>query len=186
MEEKKKRDSAYKRSSAEGQNKIEPERQTIEAMRKALEAPAKTAEAEWAANSEISTMPPAPEYEFGGRHLVASYFNCNPDSLRDFSKLDAAMHEAIEASGATVISASRHVFPGGGLTGLYLLAESHASLHTYPEHNSCFVDIFTCGFECEPSRFHDVLVEYFKPERISNRIIVRGESNSYTEYQDCD
>lgn len=180
MDEKKKiRDSAYKRSSADGQGKIEPERQTIEAMRKALEAPAKTAAAECAVSA-------AQEYEFGGRHLVASYFNCNPDSVRDFSKLDAAMHEAIEASGATVVSASRHVFPGGGLTGLYLLAESHASLHTYPEHNSCFVDIFTCGFECEPSRFHDVLIEYFKPERVSSRTIVRGESNSYTEYQDCD
>jgi S-adenosylmethionine decarboxylase len=183
LEEKKNKETAYKPNTSNGQGKVtEAERKTIDALRKAADVPA-PAENASALPDEITAIS-AIEYEFGGRHLVASYFNCNPDSLRDFSKLDTAMHEAIEASGATVVSASRHVFPGGGLTGLYLLAESHASLHTYPEHDSCFVDIFTCGFECEPIRFHEVLVKYFQPQRISHRVIVRGESNAYSEYDD--
>jgi S-adenosylmethionine decarboxylase len=117
------------------------------------------------------------EYEFGGRHLFASYVDCDPESLRSPVELDQAMRRAIEASGATVLKESRHIFEGGGLTNVYLLSESHASIHTYPEHNSCFVDIFTCGYVCEPTRFHEVLVEFFKPKTVSKRLTNRGLMN---------
>lgn len=114
------------------------------------------------------------EYEFGGRHLLASYLNCCSEALSDSKAIDKAMREAIKASGATVLSANEHLFEGGGMTALYLLSESHASIHTYPEHNSCFVDIFTCGYVCEPKEFDRVLREYFKPQEASMRYMDRG------------
>lgn len=117
------------------------------------------------------------EFEFGGRHLFASYVDCDPESLCSPRELDRAMRRAIEASGATVIKDSRYTFEGGGMTNVYLLSESHASIHTYPEHNSCFVDIFTCGYVCEPIRFHEILVEYFKPKTVSKRLTNRGLMN---------
>lgn len=116
------------------------------------------------------------EYEFGGRHLLASYLNCSPEALDDAKAIDAAMRAAIKASGATVLSANEHIFEGGGMTALYLLSESHASIHTYPEHKSCFVDIFTCGYVCEPKEFDRVLRDYFKPQEASMRYMDRGST----------
>ena len=121
--------------------------------------------------------PKSAEYEFGGRHLIASYIDCEPQSLSDTRELDKAMRTAIEASGATILKDSRHTFEGGGVTNVYLLSESHASIHTYPEHNSCFVDIFTCGYECDPTKFDAVLLEYFKPKATSKRLTNRGVMN---------
>lgn len=127
------------------------------------------------AASQLSTN--SSEYEFGGRHLLASYLNCDSEKLADAKKIDQAMRQAIKASGATVLSVNEHVFEGGGMTALYLLSESHASIHTYPEHNSCFVDIFTCGYVCEPKEFDRVLRDYFKPEQTSMRYLDRSELN---------
>ena len=124
--------------------------------------------------SEQSTS----EYEFCGKHLIASYLDCDSDRVLDEDSLDEAMKMAIQASGATILKASTHVFPGAGLTSVYVLAESHASIHTYPEHSSCFADIFTCGTTCDPIKFDQVLVEYFKPKKISRKLLWRGEHNS--------
>jgi len=121
-----------------------------------------------------ATQDALPEYEFGGRHLFASYLNCSSEALLDAKAIDNAMREAVNASGATVLSVNEHLFEGGGMTALYLLSESHASIHTYPEHKSCFVDIFTCGYVCEPKEFDRVLREYFKPEDASMRYMDRG------------
>ncbi len=133
---------------------------------------------------ESQGSPKETDYEFGGRHLLASYTNCSPESLADPKKIDTAMREAITASGATVLDVSEHVFEGGGMTALYLLSESHASIHTYPEHKSVFVDIFTCGYVCEPKEFDRVLRNYFKPEQNSTRYLDRGVSNRELETSD--
>jgi S-adenosylmethionine decarboxylase len=103
------------------------------------------------------------DFEFVGRHLMASYVDCDPDALRDLDGLEAAMRRAVEASGATLLTSARHVFPADGLTIVMLLSESHASVHTYPEHNSCFVDLFTCGLDCHAEEFDAVLRNYFHP-----------------------
>lgn len=124
------------------------------------------------------------EYEFGGRHLLASYLNCCSEALSDAKAIDKAMREAIKASGATVLSANEHLFEGGGMTALYLLSESHASIHTYPEHNSCFVDIFTCGYVCEPKEFDRVLREYFKPQESSMRYMDRASATKEMDSSD--
>ena len=55
-------------------------------------------------------------YDFKGHHLVASYMNCNKEALTDISTLEQVMEKAVEASGATVLSSSKHVFPENGLT----------------------------------------------------------------------
>ena len=67
------------------------------------------------------------------------------------------MEQAVEACGATLLNSARHVFPPDGMTIVMLLSESHASIHTYPEHNSCFVDLFTCGLDCQAEEFDAVL-----------------------------
>lgn len=103
------------------------------------------------------------DFEFVGRHLMASYVGCDPDALRDLDALEEAMQQAVEASGATLLNSARHVFPPDGMTIVMLLSESHASIHTYPEHNSCFVDLFTCGLDCRAEEFDAVLRSYLRP-----------------------
>jgi len=112
-------------------------------------------------------------FEFIGRHMVANYVGCDSDALRDLDGLEAAMKRAVEASGATFLKSARHVFPPDGLTLVLLLSESHASIHTYPEHNSCFVDLFTCGLVCRAEHFDAVMREYLRPSQVSVSTLIR-------------
>ena len=115
------------------------------------------------------------EYEFKGVHFLASYCDCDNGALSDLSKLETVMHEAAIASGATILGSVSHIFPPDGLTLVILLSESHASIHTYPEHGSCFVDLFTCGNRCSAEVFDEVLTSYLKPQSVNKKILVRHE-----------
>lgn len=114
-------------------------------------------------------------HEFAGKHFFASYLKCDSQALSDVDHLIQAMNHAVEASGATILDQTSYVFPPAGLTIVYLLSESHASLHTYPEHGACFVDIFTCGDQCIPEKFDAALRAYLQPEKASSRLFLRHE-----------
>jgi S-adenosylmethionine decarboxylase len=112
-------------------------------------------------------------YDFVGHHFVASLVGCDHDALTNVEGLAQAMEKAVLASGATILSSSKHVFPGNGLTMIILLSESHASIHTYPEYGACFIDLFTCGHHCSAKEFEKVLQEYLKPQSINKRMLLR-------------
>jgi len=80
-----------------------------------------------------------------GRHLLLELRECNVAVLDDLKYLENALVSAAEESGATVIDKSFHQFAPQGVSGVVLIAESHLSLHTWPEHAYAAVDIFTCG-----------------------------------------
>ena len=113
------------------------------------------------------------EHQFKGVHFLASYCDCDEASLRDWKALEAAMYNAVEECGATILESSSWVFPPDGLTMVILLSESHASIHTYPEHNACFVDLFTCGDNCSAETFDAVMQAYLKPQTVNQRTVVR-------------
>jgi S-adenosylmethionine decarboxylase len=112
---------------------------------------------------------------FKGKHFLASYLDCNKEALRDLDVLIRALDSAVASSGATILDKTSYVFPPDGLTIVYLLSESHASLHTYPEYGACFVDLFTCGDNCSSEKFDEALRNHLKPKRISARLLSRGE-----------
>lgn len=113
------------------------------------------------------------EYEFTGRHLIASYFGCDSEALTNKAKLTEAMKSAVKASGALLLNFVEHEFAEGGVTLVMLLAESHSSIHTYPEHGACFVDLFTCGHTCNAEKFDMVMRNYLKPEKVDRQILIR-------------
>jgi S-adenosylmethionine decarboxylase len=115
------------------------------------------------------------EYTFRGKHFVASYIDCDLRSMCDLDGLVKAMDEAVSASGAMILDQASYVFPPNGITLVYLLSESHASLHTYPEHGACFVDLFTCGDHCSAEKFDEVLRKYLQPRRVNGRTFLRSE-----------
>ncbi len=116
-----------------------------------------------------------PQFAFNGRHLLASYSGCDAAAIRDTKGLVAAFHAAVKASGATLLESTEHIFPPDGITAVALLSESHASIHNVSRcHQSCFVDIFTCG-TCKVEAFDAVLRSFLRPRKHSRRIINRHE-----------
>jgi S-adenosylmethionine decarboxylase proenzyme len=122
---------------------------------------------------ETLAKPAENAHQFCGRHLLASYCECERSALSDVRQVSAALRAAVAASGATLLKSLEHVFPPHGVTAVALLAESHASLHTYPEHGACFVDIFTCGVHCDVEAFDAELRRHLRPQKVTVQIVER-------------
>lgn len=114
-------------------------------------------------------------YQFKGVHFLASYSDCDMEALANVENLISAMNSAVGECGATILESSHWVFPPSGLTMVFLLSESHASIHTYPEHGACFVDLFTCGDKCSAAKFDAAIREYLKPGVVNKRTLIRDE-----------
>ena len=93
-----------------------------------------------------------------GIHLLAEFWYCDAELLNNQTYIGKILVEAAEIAGATVIKSMTHSFAPQGVTGLVLLAESHISLHSWPETEYAAVDVFTCGTKIDPYR----AVEYLK------------------------
>jgi S-adenosylmethionine decarboxylase len=80
-----------------------------------------------------------------GRHLIAEYYDCRRASLDDLGLVRQTLLDAAAAIGATVLGESFHHFDPHGVSGTIVIAESHLSVHTWPENGYVAVDIYTCG-----------------------------------------
>lgn len=110
--------------------------------------------------------------ELPGRHLLMDMHDAR--ALDDVRGIEAAFISAINAAGATLLHMHFHVFtPGGGVTGTASLAESHMSIHTWPEAGFAALDIFMCGV-CDPRRSMQSILDLHRPRIIDVRYIVRG------------
>jgi S-adenosylmethionine decarboxylase len=118
---------------------------------------------------EQKLLPMEQQYEFYGRHLLLNFSGCLVD-LNDLDMLERDMKYAIETIGATILSQVKHRFDPTGGSILFLLAESHASIHTYPEHNACFLDVFTCGREIDVLPFGTILERLWEPGHVSRHM----------------
>lgn len=87
----------------------------------------------------------APRAAVIGRHFLAELHGCPYDAIASLARVEAAFLRAVRSSGARVLSHAGHQFSPHGATVVVLLAESHASIHTWPEHGYAGVDFFTCG-----------------------------------------
>lgn len=107
-----------------------------------------------------------------GLHILMDLYGAT--GLRDKAALRDALTGAAQAAGATVLSCKLHGFGGeGGVTGVALLAESHISIHTWPEYDYAAVDIFMCG-AANPKLAAEYLCAALHPTEISMTEIVRG------------
>ncbi|MEM8825256.1 MAG: adenosylmethionine decarboxylase [Pseudomonadota bacterium] len=105
-----------------------------------------------------------------GQHLLLDQWGGDLDPTR----LEQAMRAAADAAGATILSGHFHPFDGGGVTGVLLLAESHITVHTWPEHGLAAFDLFLCG-ETDVTRAADMLDAALKPDRTARRTVPRGQ-----------
>jgi S-adenosylmethionine decarboxylase len=103
--------------------------------------------------------------KFAGTHLLIDLWGAR--NLSDPAHIDRALREAAEASGATILHGHFHHFsPNGGVSGVLVLAESHISIHTWPERDFAAIDIFMCG-ACNPYHGLPAIKAAFEPESIN-------------------
>lgn len=98
---------------------------------------------------------------FAGTHLIIDLWEAS--NLGDIEVVETALRGAAVAAGATLLKMDLHSFtPGGGITGVAVLAESHISIHTWPERAYAAVDVFMCG-DADPHKAIGVLRHAFGP-----------------------
>ena len=109
-----------------------------------------------------------------GMHCILELHGCPPDLLNDVMFVRDAIEHASTQSLSTLLKLTSHQFYPQGVTAVGLLAESHVSIHTWPEHGYAAVDIFTCGEDAEPQRACQYLTERFAARKHSLVILPRG------------
>lgn len=109
-----------------------------------------------------------------GRHLVVEMYGVTASLLLDLSLARKVLRESVEACEATFMGEHYTTFEGGGVSGIVVIAESHISIHTWPEHGYAAVDIFTCGDKIDPWRAYEVFTKHYSPSKLSVMEIKRG------------
>lgn len=108
-----------------------------------------------------------------GEHLIIDLWGAS--RLDDIAHIEAALTAAVAAAKATLLHIHLHHFtPNGGVSGVAVLAESHISIHTWPERSYAALDVFMCG-DSEPARTIPILRQAFQPDRVVVNELLRGE-----------
>ena len=110
------------------------------------------------------------------KHLLLELYGCDFVKLNDESFLRCTLNRAAKLANAKVLNLISHKFEPQGVTAIALLAESHMSIHTWPESNYSAVDIFTCGQNMIPELASQYLIDSLNVEEHSLRVIERNPS----------
>jgi len=108
------------------------------------------------------------------KHLLLELYRCDCEKLNDESFLRCTLNKAAKLAKAKVLNLISNKFEPQGVTAIALLAESHISIHTWPESNYSAVDIFTCGQKMMPELASQYLIESLMAEEHSLRVIERN------------
>lgn len=112
-----------------------------------------------------------------GIHVLAEYYDCNRQILNNAKMIEQHLNDAAKIAGATVVSSAFHTFNPHGVSGVVVIAESHLSIHTWPEYGYAAVDIFTCGETVEPWKAFEHLKEVLSSTHFSTMEMKRGQLN---------
>lgn len=109
-----------------------------------------------------------------GRHLILEMWDCDREVLNNAKKVREILRRAAIEARATVIRVFCHEFSPEGVTGVVLLAESHLTIHTWPEEGYAAADIFTCGQSTDPQLAAQYLITGFKAKNSTTFELRRG------------
>jgi len=85
-----------------------------------------------------------------GTHLIAEFYGCDANKISKVSYVKEAMEEAALKANATIIQSTFHQFNPYGVSGVIIIAESHLSIHSWPEYGYASIDVYTCGDHVDP------------------------------------
>ena len=109
-----------------------------------------------------------------GRHMLLELFDCDADVINSLEAVKGTLVEAAKRAQATIVDVVFHEFNPFGISGVVVIAESHLSIHTWPEYRYAAVDIFSCGDVLQPDVAANYMVEQFAAERTSIVEMQRG------------
>ena len=112
--------------------------------------------------------------QYLGRHILAEFFECDPNVLNNPELVEKYMVEAALECGATIVNKCFHLFTPHGVSGVVIISESHLAIHTWPEYGYAAVDLFTCGENCDPKIAYDFLKAAFSSKSGSYSELRRG------------
>jgi len=110
-----------------------------------------------------------------GIHCILELYGCPFDLLNDEDFLRQAVRQAARVADSSLLQLTSHSFSPQGVTALGLLAESHISIHTWPESGYAAADVFTCGRRCKPKDACKFLVAQLQAERFDLSVLSRGQ-----------
>jgi len=112
--------------------------------------------------------------EFAGAHIIIDLWGAK--ELTNIELMETTLRKAVDVAGATLLHIHLHHFsPNGGISGVAVLAESHISVHTWPEREFAAFDVFMCG-DAKPDATIPVIRDAFKPEKVNISEHLRGLS----------
>lgn len=109
-----------------------------------------------------------------GRHVLAEFFECDPNILNNRDRIENLMVDAAIECGATIVQKCFHMFSPYGVSGVVIISESHLAIHTWPELGYAAVDLFTCGPKCDPKIAYEFLKKKFDSKKASFTQLKRG------------
>ena len=110
---------------------------------------------------------------YAGTHLIIDLVRA--ERLDDLEHIEHTLRRCVEVAGATLLHIHLHHFtPNGGVSGVAVLAESHISIHTWPEYSAASADVYTCGPSTNPGLACEWIVDQLRPSRHDLRVIDRG------------
>lgn len=108
-----------------------------------------------------------------GKHYLVEFVGCDPDRLKNEAEVVPAFLKAAQESGATILGSHSHQFKPYGVSAMIFIAESHFSLHTWPEDGYAAFDVLTCG-QMSPEKAIASLKDHFKAQRVEVDLYSRG------------
>ena len=125
-------------------------------------------------NQILSSLSDEQKLSHQSKHLLLELYRCDREKLNDESLLRCILNRAAKLANATVLNLISNKLDPQGVTAIALLAESHISIHTWPESHYSAVDIFTCGQNMMPELASQYLIEALKAEEHFLRVIERN------------
>ncbi len=116
-----------------------------------------------------------------GRHLIVEYSGCDHSTLDNEALIEEYLKEAARKSGATIVRSVMHRYNPQGISGVVVIAESHLSIHTWPEYGYAAVDFFTCGESVNPYKAHEYMQKMLGARMADVRDLNRGIPSSTDE-----
>ncbi|MGM9991817.1 MAG: adenosylmethionine decarboxylase [Candidatus Bruticola sp.] len=117
-----------------------------------------------------------------GRHIIAEFSECSSEVLKDLDLIGKSLAQAASIAGATVLTSAFYRFGNGGVSGVVIIAESHLSIHTWPEVGYAACDFYTCGDRTDPEKACAYLKEIFNSQHSELLVIERGLHSSGKQY----
>jgi len=96
------------------------------------------------------------------KHILFTLKGCPFELLDDENNIKLLLYNATKEAKSTLLNLATHKFEPQGVTGVAMLAESHISIHTWPEKGMAVCDVFTCGDSAEPKKAVEYMQEQLK------------------------